>query len=62
LLVNKDNYRAIRFYEKNGFATHRRGREPGFRHPGEPDALGSGGLRPGGKFASLACRSAPTPI
>ena len=39
LLVNKDNARAIRFYEKHGFVLCRRGQEPGVGQSGEQDEL-----------------------
>ncbi len=39
LLVNKDNARAIRFYEKHGFDLRRRGQEPGVGQAGEPDGV-----------------------
>ncbi len=39
LLVNKDNVRAIRFYERNGFVARRRGRQPDLGPAGAEDEL-----------------------
>ena len=39
LHVNKDNARAIRFYEKHGFDIPGRGQEPGVGQAGEQDGL-----------------------
>ena len=39
LLVNKDNARAIRFYEKHGFVLRRRRQKPGLRARGQQDGV-----------------------